>query len=124
MTPSELDEIRKEAHEQLEKLRHAPWLAVASECDTARKQFYFWFRVSGSEGVKDVAEQARSVLSDIAVSVPACEFNVAIVELSETEEIIWDDLEDAEIRYGIHRVLGQDPEHKRRKEFSVFDRRI
>ena len=117
ITEAELEELQ----DALQKLNAGAWLQLATEIQYHGRDAPFWFLISGPDQLKAAASIVLPILHEAAVRFDGTNFSASFSEKKDSQEIIWDFVDEDEVRAGVpDRELGDSPAFFKLRPWDVF----
>jgi hypothetical protein len=116
-----LDEEQQSLCARLESQNNGLWKEIQAQIHYNGKEAWFWFLVDGPEHVKPTIDVFLEVSKLDIARFGETEFIVGLYEKTKTQEIMWENFEDVELRAGkIIRPVCGDPIYRELPKKDVF----
>ena len=118
MIASEKDRELIEA--ELNQINEGTWLKLVSEIHDFGKELHFWFLVEDKQHAEETFKKVTSTLREILPRFHATEVDASFSEIEGDEHIIWDFVDDCQLRVGLQREFAASPQKFKVRYDNLF----
>lgn len=111
---------RKLIEDELNLINKETWIKLVSETHVFGKELHFWFLVESKERAEESFKKFVSTISEILPRFRETKIDASFSEINGDKQIIWDFVDDRELRTGLKREFAASPQTFKLREDNVF----